>query len=37
MEAGEKFSDARESAGLTQRDLAARMSTSQSTVARRSA
>ncbi len=37
LEVVEKVRDARESAGLTQRDLAARMSTSPSTVARRSA
>ena len=34
LEVGEKVRDARESAGLTQRDLAARMSTSQAAVAR---
>ena len=34
MEVGEKVRDAREAAGLTQRDLAARMSTSQAAVAR---
>ena len=34
LEVGEKVRDAREAAGLTQRDLAARMSTSQAAVAR---
>ena len=34
MEVGEKVRDAREAAGLTQRDPAARMSTSQAAVAR---
>ncbi|MCY4371808.1 MAG: helix-turn-helix domain-containing protein [bacterium] len=34
MEVGEKVRGAREAAGLTQRDLAARMSTSQAAVAR---
>ena len=34
LELGEKVRDAREAAGLTQRDLAARMSTSQAVVAR---
>ncbi len=34
MEVGAKVRDAREAAGLTQRDLAARMSTSQAAVAR---
>ncbi len=34
LEVGEKVRDARESAELTQRDLAARMSTSQAAVAR---
>ncbi len=34
MEVGEKVRDTREAAGLTQRDLAARMSTSQAAVAR---
>ncbi len=34
IEVGEKVRDAREAAGLTQRDLAARMSTSQAAVAR---
>ena len=34
VEVGEKVRDAREAAGLTQRDLAARMSTSQAAVAR---
>ena len=33
LEVGEKVRDAREAAGLTQRDLAARMSTSQAAVA----
>ena len=34
LEVGEKVRDAREAAGLTQRELAARMSTSQAAVAR---
>ena len=34
LEVGEKVRDAREAAGMTQRDLAARMSTSQAAVAR---
>ena len=34
LEVGEKVRDAREAAGLSQRDLAARMSTSQAAVAR---
>ena len=34
LEVGEQVRDAREAAGLTQRDLAARMSTSQAAVAR---
>ena len=34
LEVGEKVRDAREAAGLTQRDLAARMGTSQAAVAR---
>ncbi|MCP3854504.1 MAG: helix-turn-helix transcriptional regulator [Actinomycetia bacterium] len=34
LEVGEKIRDAREAAGLSQRDLAARMSTSQAAVAR---
>ena len=34
LEVGEKISNAREAAGLTQRELAARMSTSQAAVAR---
>lgn len=34
LEFGEKVRDAREAAGLSQRDLAARMSTSQAAVAR---
>ena len=34
LDVGEKVRDARQAAGLTQRDLAARMSTSQAAVAR---
>ncbi len=34
LEVGEKVRDARETAGLTQRELASRMSTSQAAVAR---
>ncbi|MCP3910896.1 MAG: helix-turn-helix transcriptional regulator [Actinomycetia bacterium] len=34
LEVGEKIRDAREAAGLSQRELAARMSTSQAAVAR---
>lgn len=34
LQVGEKVRDAREAAGLTQRDLAARVSTSQAAVAR---
>ncbi len=34
LEVGQKVRDAREAAGLTQRELAARMSTSQAAVAR---
>jgi ribosome-binding protein aMBF1 (putative translation factor) len=34
LEVGERVRDAREAAGLTQRDLAARMGTSQAAVAR---
>ena len=34
IEVGEKIRDAREAAGLTQRELAARMSTSQAAIAR---
>ncbi len=34
LEVGEKVRDAREAAGLTQRELAARMATSQAAVAR---
>ncbi len=34
LQVGEKVRDAREAAGLTQRELAARMSTSQAAVAR---
>ena len=34
LEVGEKVRDAREAAGLTQRELASRMSTSQAAVAR---